>query len=134
MSDISPGYGVTFAGPFPAEHRVVVEGREIPNLAAYPSEDGSTVRLLLDRRFGIDGTPEEVAKWVHFVANAMAVAGGWAWLGADKKYEQFAPIVATINPPPNLRVVPKDDRRDEAREATPVGEANLKTPNKGRSE
>lgn len=110
MSDISPGYGVTFAGPFVEEYRVVIEGREIPHLTAYPSKDGATISLLLDRRLGIEGTPEEVAKWAHFVANAMAVSAGFAWLGADDKYRPFATPVRGIDPPrPQLRVVPPSE-------------------------
>lgn len=106
MTDISPGYGVTFVGPFQPEHRVIVEGRAIPHLSAIPTNDGTTIMLSLDHRFLIEGTAEEVAKWSHFIANAMAVAAGYSHLGAEKKYEIFAPMVSAITPPkPALRVV-----------------------------
>jgi hypothetical protein len=107
MTDISPGYGVTFVGPFVAEHRVVVDGRCIPHLSAMPINDGAAILLSLDHRFLIEGTPEEVAKWTHFIADAMAVAAGYSHLGAEKKYEPFATPMSAITPPrPQLRVVP----------------------------
>lgn len=107
MTDISPGYGVTFLGPFVEEHRVIVEGHLIPHLTAHPSSDGQAVTLILDRRFIIDGPADEVAKWAHFVANAMAVAAGYSNFKAEHKHESFATPVAGIKPPPpNLKVVP----------------------------
>lgn len=107
MTDISPGYGVTFVGPFVEEHRVVVDGRCLPHLTAHPSKDGDLIYLSLDHRFGIEGTPEEVAKWVQFIGNCMAVAAGYSHLGAEKKHEIFAvPMSALAPPKPTLTVVP----------------------------
>lgn len=122
MTDLSPGYGVQFIGPFPAEHRVVVDGRAIPYLSAAPSADGTTITLSLDHRFIIEGTAEEVAKWVHFMANAMAVAAGYSYLGAEKKHEIFAPQMVGLAPSkPALHLV------KESPEGTP-------TPQGGRDE
>lgn len=112
-TDISPGYGVTFVGPFQPEHRVIVEGRCIPHLSAIPINDGASILLSLDHRFIIEGTPEEVAKWAHFIANAMAVAAGFSHLGAEKKYEIFAPLTSAISPPkPALHIVKTDEEPD----------------------
>lgn len=113
MTDLSPGYGVEFIGPFVAEHRVVVDGRRLPHLSAIPSEDGSMISLCLDHRYIIDGTPEEVAKWAAFIANCMAVAAGYSHVGAEKKYEIFAVPMSGIAPPrPPLRVVRPDEPKD----------------------
>lgn len=106
MSDISPGYGVTFVGPFQPEHKVLVDGLHISHLSAIPIEDGAKILLSLDGRFLIDGTPEEVAKWVRFIANAMAVSAGYAYFGSEKKHERFAtPMSALATPKPQLRIV-----------------------------
>jgi hypothetical protein len=77
-------------GPF-EEWRVVIEGREIPKLQArkFESRPG-TVSFLLDHRFGLD-VPEELAYQVAwYVANAMAIGAGYAYLGADEKFKPFA--------------------------------------------
>lgn len=62
--------------------RVIHEERRVPHLRAF--QTGPTMwSLVLDGRFGIDGTEEECKKWVWFVANAMAVAAGYSCFGEE---------------------------------------------------
>jgi|SRR4051812_6093245 hypothetical protein len=73
-------YGVKIIGPFIEEHRLTVLDYRVPYITAYPL-NGGMVRLVLDERFAIEGTDDEVRKWVPFLANAMAVAAGFSCHG-----------------------------------------------------
>lgn len=65
---------VDFVGPF--EHwDVIVNGHAVPFLTATPLSDGS-VRIHLDRRFGLDLTSAQALEVVPFLADAIAVALG----------------------------------------------------------
>jgi hypothetical protein len=66
---------VEFVGPF-QHHDVVVEGREVPFLRAFP-QDGGRVHLTLDRRLGLDLTLAEAERFVPFLADAIAIALGY---------------------------------------------------------
>lgn len=66
---------VEFVGPF-QHHDVVVNGWQVPFLAATP-EPGGRIHLSLDHRFGIDVTVEEAERIVPFLADCMAVALGY---------------------------------------------------------
>lgn len=80
-------------GPF-TEYRVVVEGRLIPNLTGW--KEGDQTWLSVDRRFAIS-VPHELAHQVAWLlANAMAVASGYPWLGAESKQQPFAPKVTEL--------------------------------------
>lgn len=77
-------YGTEFIGPFHEMHKVAHDGYRVPHLAAQPLVDESgnqLVALVLDERFMIEGTVGEVAKWIPFLANAMAVAAGYSCHG-----------------------------------------------------
>jgi hypothetical protein len=82
-------------GPF-EEYRVVVEGRRIPGLTGHRSNDG--ISLIVDGRFSVT-VPEHMAYDVAWlIANAMAVAGGYAYLGSERKGDRpFAPLVNRID-------------------------------------
>lgn len=74
-------------GPF-HEHRVVVDGRFVPNLTGHQSN--GNVTLVVDHRFGID-VPEDIAPQVAWlVAQAMAVCSGYPHFSADSKDAPFA--------------------------------------------
>lgn len=56
---------------------VIMGGHLVPYLNVIrPSEEGGDWHVVLDDRFGLDCTEEELARWIPFVANAMAVAAG----------------------------------------------------------
>lgn len=74
-----------WVGPFPEEIRLVVDGYQVPHIAARKNGDGWT--LVLDGRYAIDVTEDEVERWLWWVANAMAVAAGYTSFG-----EHSAPL------------------------------------------
>lgn len=75
---------VEFVGPFVEEWRVLSEGCSVPHLSAIVMKSGD-ISLALDRRFLVEGSPEEVRKWVWFIAHAMAVAAGWSCHGPNSR-------------------------------------------------
>lgn len=84
-------------GPF-TESRVVIEGRNIPYLTAKKvGED--RVELIVDRRWSATFATADAYQVAWLMANAMAVASGYPWLGADSKQMPFAPKVFEIGEP-----------------------------------
>lgn len=75
-------YGVEFHGPFVEQWKVTSEGYRVPYLSAIVRADGN-VMLGLDERFMVEGSKEEVCKWIGFIANAMAVAAGYSCHGEN---------------------------------------------------
>jgi hypothetical protein len=67
---------VDFIGPF-EHHDVVVNGCSVPFLTATPL-NGGRVHLTLDGRFGLDITVAEAEQIVPFIADAIAIASGYA--------------------------------------------------------
>jgi hypothetical protein len=67
---------VDYIGPFES-HRVVVNGWEVPLLAADPLPGGK-VSLTLDDRYALDLPLADAERIVPFIANAIAVALGYA--------------------------------------------------------
>lgn len=63
---------------------ITVDDYPLPYIERYPGErpDGG-ISLTLDGRFGLDTTEEECARWLPFLANAMAVAAGRTSHGAN---------------------------------------------------
>jgi hypothetical protein len=70
-------FKVSIPGPF-THHDVAVDGWSVPFLEAIPSQDDRSVTLLLDRRIGITLSHEEVERIVPFLADAIAIASGFA--------------------------------------------------------
>jgi hypothetical protein len=66
---------VAFPGPF-QHHEVVVDGHLVPFLTARPRGD-QCVDVVLDRRFSLSMTDAEARRFVPFLADAIAVAGGY---------------------------------------------------------
>lgn len=85
-------------GPFQTYH-VVVDGRIIPRLTGWTK--GDKTWLCVDRRFGGGFSTEEDARQAaYLIANAMAVAEGYAWVGAENKDRCFAPKSMQIDTMP----------------------------------
>ena len=73
---------------------VVVEGRAIPGLSM--NDRGDAIELIVDHRFSVDFPREIAPQAAWLIANAMAVASGYAFLGSPNKDQPFAPQVARI--------------------------------------
>lgn len=91
-------YGTEFIGPMVPEWKVVSGGYKVPFITARLNpEQEHEVLLVLDGRFGITGTREEVQKWVPFLADAMAVAAGYSCFGEQSvKHSRFSTRMAGI--------------------------------------
>ena len=104
------GMTVEFVGPFAEEWRVTVDGYRVPHLSAIVKNDGS-IMLLLDERFCIEGSREEISKWVWFVADAMAIGAGYSCLGENCRQVNPYQVQMSgieINPSPTLTLVQKE--------------------------
>jgi hypothetical protein len=77
---------VEYIGPFES-WRVVVDGRQVPFLAAHPL-DGGRVDPTLDDRFGLILDVATAERVLPFLVNAIAVAWGYT---AHPSTEQDAP-------------------------------------------
>ena len=75
MDDLSPS-PVEFVGPF-QHHEVVVDGWSVPLLEAHPQPGGKVV-VSLDQRYQVEMSLTEADRFLPFVANAIAVALGFA--------------------------------------------------------
>lgn len=78
---------VQFVGPF-TEHRVVIDGWEVPLINAHPTENGD-VMIVIDQRLGETFTRDEAQRFVPFLADAIAVALGY---GAHPRDEDPDPL------------------------------------------
>lgn len=83
-------------GPF-EEYRVIVEGRCIPGLTGF--RDGEKIALVVDRRFSISLNEGDARNVAWLVANAMAVAQGYACLSSESRGQPFAPLISRIDVP-----------------------------------
>jgi hypothetical protein len=63
-------------GPFET-HRVIVSGRRVPFLEAYPM-NGGKISLVLDSRLGADVSVADAETVIPFIADCIAVAMGYA--------------------------------------------------------
>lgn len=66
---------VEIIGPF-SHHSVVINGYEVPHLTAHPV-NGGVVTLILDGRMSLEVSVEQFDAYVAFIADAIAVAGGF---------------------------------------------------------
>jgi hypothetical protein len=77
MSDVDPGFRVSFPGPF-AYHEVVVDGWSVPFLHAHPGGDNDgEVMLVLDKRMAATFSVKEAERFIPFLADAIAIALGY---------------------------------------------------------
>ena len=82
-------------GPDRRGNSVIIENRLIPHIHMH--DRGETITFVLDNRFEID-VPRGLAHNVGwFVSNAMAVASGYPFLGAESKERPFAPQCHAID-------------------------------------
>jgi hypothetical protein len=93
-------FRVNFVGPF-QHHDVVVNGWRVPFLRAHLREDEDQVRVVIDRRLGIDLSTDEAERFLPFLANAIAVALGY---GAHPRPDTPRPLKRAPYPRPE-RVV-----------------------------
>jgi len=63
-------------GPF-ENHRVVVSGRRVPFLGAYPV-NGGKISLVLDNRLGMEVPVADAETVIPFIADCIAVGMGYA--------------------------------------------------------
>jgi hypothetical protein len=73
-----------YIGPFSDNFRILVDGYSVPYVEAYQKE-ADTWTLVLDHRFSVDATGEEVQKWLWWIANAMAIAAGYSCHGENSE-------------------------------------------------
>jgi hypothetical protein len=109
MTDITIG-SVSFIGPFQEEWRVTLDGYRVPELTAIPQTGSGNISLCLDHRYLIEGTPDECAKWLWFVANAMAIGAGYSCFGENsvKDPNPFQVKMMGLSTRPDLKLV-KDE-------------------------
>ena len=74
---------VELVGPFPEYCKVVLSGYEVPSLKAYVK--GDHIELVLDDRFGVQCSREEIVIMVPMIANAMAIGGGYSCHGENSE-------------------------------------------------
>jgi hypothetical protein len=78
-------------GPFET-HRVVVSGRRVPLLDAYPV-NGGKISLVLDDRIGIDISVADAETVIPFIAHCIAAGMGYACHpGADEQPRRSTPF------------------------------------------
>ena len=84
-------------GPF-EEYRVVVDGRFVPNLTAFPDKEfGDGISLVVDHRFSVWVEKERAPDIAWIIAQAMAVTAGYPHFAADEKSSPFARIAARLS-------------------------------------
>lgn len=66
------------------EYRFSVGGFAVPNIVGRLRGENDWT-LILDRRFSIECTNDELNNWLWFLVNAMAVAAGYTHFGEDCK-------------------------------------------------
>lgn len=97
MSEIKPH--PCLIGPI-QEYRVVVEGRRIPGLTAWPESETQTM-LTLDGRLSIIIGNRDLERVAWLVANALAIGQGYSHMGALQKGFPFAPTCSVIDDAPD---------------------------------
>jgi hypothetical protein len=72
-----------YIGAFSGEYyRITVEGYKVPHIIVRKLENDKW-DLVLDERFSITASGEEIQRWMWWVANAMAIAGGFTSFGEN---------------------------------------------------
>jgi hypothetical protein len=78
-------------GPFES-HRVIVGGRRVPFLGAYPV-NGGRISLVLDNRLGMEVSVADAETIIPFIADCIAVGMGYACHpGADEEPRRLTPF------------------------------------------
>lgn len=100
-------------GPFQV-NKFTVGGYLIPHLAGQFTQDGETLSLVLDGRFGVD-VPKEIAdSVVWFIANALALGSGYSCFGENsQEFNRFKCKLYRIDGPNEQAVEFFDDDKIE---------------------
>ena len=69
-------------GPFPQYYRLTVDGYRVPHVIGYKMDGGW--HLVLDERFGIDITDNELQRFMWWIVEAMAISAGYTHAGGQK--------------------------------------------------
>lgn len=72
-------------GPFSA-HRVMVDGYILPHITVSTVKGGpedGMLNVMLDERFCVLCSEEELGRWAWFIGNAMAHAAGYSSFGEN---------------------------------------------------
>jgi hypothetical protein len=72
--------GLEIHGAF-TEHRITVDGYQVPLLSG--NFHDKKLRLVLDNRFGCEINAADAESIVWFIANAMAISGGYSSFGEN---------------------------------------------------
>lgn len=84
----SPKRRELLVGPF-EQWRVQVDGRIMPRLTGF--REGDKIALVVDGRFSASFSEDDAYQAAWLIGQAMAVAEGYAHLGATSKERPFAP-------------------------------------------
>jgi hypothetical protein len=87
-----------YVGPFKKEYyAITVDGYEVPYVEGRKDSKGQW-SLLLDGRFSIDVTEDELNRWMWILANGMAVAAGYTHHGeGSKQHNPFTRQIVGIS-------------------------------------
>jgi len=78
--------GTEYHGPFVETfYKLSVDGYLIPFIVGRKRGDGGEWSLTLDSRFGLDTNEEELARWLPFLSDAMAIAAGYSCFGEHSR-------------------------------------------------
>ena|SRR5690349_23338579 len=67
------------------EYFFTVGGYKVPNLKGYLIDGENTWELVLDDRFSITVSDQELQHWLWFFANACAISAGYTHFGEGSK-------------------------------------------------
>ncbi len=71
---------VEYIGPFEEEYLILVDGYQVPYITATPNGNGVWT-IHFDQRFSMTIGGDNASEFLWFLANAMAVAGGYTCFG-----------------------------------------------------
>jgi hypothetical protein len=74
---------VEYIGPFETnEYKILIDGYKVPYISAKHLEIDKW-ELLLDDRYSLIATSDQIQNWMWWVANAMAISGGYTSFGEN---------------------------------------------------
>jgi len=83
--NIINGGNAEYHGPFSGEYYVAtVDGYKVP-FVELRKVDENNWDLLLDGRFSVQASGDEIQRWLWIVANAMAISAGYSCFGENSK-------------------------------------------------
>lgn len=70
-------------GPKLPHHEFTVNGYKVPGVTGFETDDGWNI--VVDGRFAITATHDEMERWIWLLANGMAVAAGFTCHGENSQ-------------------------------------------------